>query len=54
MNKKKKTKRFELRLTEEEFNKLSIRAGLYAGGNISRLIRHWIKKAPIKKLKEKI
>lgn len=43
-----KNKKIEIRVTATEFHKLKLRADLYSEGNISKLIRFWINKAPVK------
>lgn len=42
-----KNKKIEIRVTAKEFHKLKLRADLYSEGNISKLIRYWINKAPL-------
>ena len=53
MEKETKEKRIEIRLTAKELHKLKLRAGLYSEGNISKLVRHWINKAPVKFLERR-
>jgi len=48
-----KDKKIEIRVTAKEYHKLKLRADLYSEGNISKLVRHWIDKAPVKFLERR-
>ena len=50
MIKETKDKKIEIRVSAKEYHKLKLRADLYSEGNLSRLIRHWISKAPVEYL----